>query len=61
MEKLELGWKKMYVTSLIITTTVKEQTVESSRRNSTMSYNLKVEDEYFCACKTMFLNTLGLG
>lgn len=51
----------MYVTSLIITTTVKEQTVESSRRNSTMSYNLKVEDEYFCACKTMFLNTLGLG
>lgn len=58
-----LNWdeKKTYVTSLIITTPVKQRTVESSRRNSTMSYNLKVKDAYLCVCKTMFLNTLGLG
>jgi len=26
-----------------------------------MSYSLKVQDAYLCVCKTMFLNTLGLG
>lgn len=43
-----LNWdeKKTYVTSLIITTSVKQRTVESSRRNSTMSYNLKIHDAY---------------
>jgi len=58
-----LNWdeKKTYITSLVITNPVKQRTVESSRRNSTMSYNLKVKDAYLCVCKTMFLNTLGLG
>jgi len=39
-KNLNWGEKKTYVSSLVITTVVKQQTVESSQRNNTLSYNL---------------------
>lgn len=60
-----LNWdkKKMYVNSLVSIAPVKQRTVESSqsRRISSFIYNLRIDDTYLCVCKTMFLNTLGLG
>lgn len=58
-----MNWaeKKIYAVSLIDVVPCKKDPSEESRREETYIYYLKLRDRRLAVCRTMFLNTLGVG
>lgn len=63
----QLTWdeKRVYINNTVIlvpTQRHRHRKIENqSRRSQSLSYHLRVEDDNVRVCKTMFLNTLGIG
>lgn len=61
-KKTSWDQRKMFIVNMVEQKTVKERKTESaqSRRNASLSYYLKIENDKKQVCKNMFLNTLGV-
>lgn len=61
----EMSWqqRKSYISALVNIYFTRTTTVTNgeSRRNRTIKYSLKINNQHWPVCKKMFLNTLGLG
>lgn len=59
------GEKKVFVNDTIQSVQIKRQRdrkeSDKSRRTQSFVYNLKIDDKYVRVCKTMYLNTIGIG
>lgn len=64
-KKYTWGEKKIFVNDTVQSLQPKRQRDRKeaglSRRTQSLIYNLKIDDQYVRVCKTMYLNTLGIG
>lgn len=59
----ELNWnqRKVFVSDLVKLNPVKQRASETSRRNYSLNYFLRMNDKAWSVCKKMFINTVGIG
>lgn len=59
-----MNWdqRKVFISNTVFTREIKRKTTEgNSRRTNSLAYNLQIRNNLLVVCKTMYLNTTGLG